>query len=105
MKTRKIPLISFVIMGIIAILGVATYYITENGKSAKLERILNETGYNNITSVKVYGITKVENKDTRVQGFRYFVIFKNHKAQECRGFIMKDFKDHIIKDISCKDKK
>jgi len=105
METRKIPLKSFIIMTIISILGVATYFITENGKSAKVTRILNEVGYTNIKNVKVYGITKVENKDTRIQGYKYFTIFINKDNQECRGFIMKNFKNKIIKDISCKGEK
>ena len=105
-QTRKLPKKSLIIITILILLGIATFFLTENGKSQKVSKILNTLGYNNIKDVKVYGVTKVENKDTRVQGFKYFVVFKDLSAnQECKGFILKDFKRNSEKDIICTDMK
>ena len=105
-QTRAIPTKSFVIIAILILLGVATYFITQNGKAQKVTKILHEVGYTSVSDVKVYGVTKVENKDTKIQGFKYFVIFIDDSTkQECRGFVLKDFKRKTAKDISCGDKK
>ncbi|HIP12183.1 MAG TPA: hypothetical protein EYG73_05625 [Arcobacter sp.] len=105
-QTRAIPKKSFVIMAILILLGAATFFMTENGKAQKVTRILTQLGYTNVSNVKVYGTTKVENKDTKIQGFKYFVIFTNlNTKQECRGFVLKDFKRKTAEDISCGDKK
>ena len=103
-QKREIPKKSFIIIVILVLLGVATFFITENGKSQKVAKILHSIGYKNIDDVTVYGVTKVENRDTKIQGFKYFVIFQDlDKNQECRGFVMKDFKRKVKEDISCKD--
>jgi hypothetical protein len=105
-ETRTIPKKSLIIIAILVLLGIATFYMTQNGKAQKVSKILHTVGYTNISDVKVYGVTKVENKDTKIQGFKYFVIFQDlSNKQECRGFILKDFKRNVIKDISCKDNK
>ena len=105
-QTRKIPTKSLIIMFILIILGIGTFFITKSGKEAKAIKILHKLGYQQIINVKVFGVTKVEDKNTRVQGFRYFVTFENkQKNQLCRGFILQDFKRKVDQDISCKDKK
>ena len=89
-------------MIILILAGFATFFLTEDGKSKKVTKILHKVGYTHVQDVKVYGITKVENKDTRVQGFKYFVIFKNNDTnQKCRGFVLQDFKRHTADDITC----
>jgi len=105
METRPIPLKSYIIMGILVILGIAVYFITQNGKLIKATRILKTLGYNNISNVKVYGKAKVEDKITRIQGFKYFVTFTDNKNRECRGFILKTFNNKTAQDIDCKDTK
>jgi len=105
-QTRAIPKKSFVIIAILILLGVATYYITRNGKTQKVTKILHDVGYTQVSNVKVYGVTKVENKDTKIQGFKYFVIFTDDLTkQECRGFVLKDFKRKTAKDLNCGEKK
>ncbi len=104
METRPIPKSTMIYMVILVILGILTYFLTQNGKSQKVTRILNQLGYTKVANVKVYGITKVEDEVTRVQGFKYFVKFEDllaHKA--CKGFVYKDFKQKVDKDIICKD--
>jgi hypothetical protein len=102
--TRQIPKKSLYIIAILILLGIATFFLTQDGKSKKVTKILHKVGYKNVKDVKVYGVTKVEDKDTRIQGFKYFVIFKDiDNNQECRGFVSQDFKRNTKKDISCKD--
>ena len=105
-QTRAIPKKSFVIMIILILLGIATYFITQNGKAQKVTKILKEVGYTNVSNVKVYGVTKVENKDTKIQGFKYFVIFNDLETnQQCKGFVLKDFKRKTAKDLICGEEK
>ena len=102
LQTRAIPKKSLIIMAILVLAGIATFFLTEKGKSQKVTRILYKVGYTDVKDVKVYGITKVENKDTRVQGFKYFVIFTDNKTnQKCRGFVLQDFKKNTADDITC----
>ncbi|MCK5293288.1 MAG: hypothetical protein KAJ49_01455 [Arcobacteraceae bacterium] len=103
-KTRAIPKKTIIIMVLLVLAGIATFFITENGKVKKATRVLDALGYKDIQNVKVYKVLKIENKDTKIQGFRYFVTFKNNETnQECKGYALVDFKKNTAEDISCKD--
>ena len=105
MIKRKIPKKTIFYIIILVVLGIATYFMTEYGKSQKVTKILNDLAYKNINNVKVYGITKVEDKVTRIQGFKYFVKFNDNSThKQCKGFVYKDFKRKLNKDIICKEK-
>ncbi len=101
-EVRKISTKTFVYMGIIALLGVVFFYVAENGKASKAAKILNDLGYKEIADVSVYSVTQFENIDTKIQGYKYFVKFTNRATnEECEGFIIKDFKHNIDKDLTC----
>lgn len=101
-EVRKISPKMIIMMVLIIILGIVVFFVVENGKSAKATKVLNELGYSNVEDVRVYSITDVENMDTRIQGKKYFVKFKDLQTnQECKGFILKDFKHHVDKDLIC----
>jgi hypothetical protein len=101
-EVRKIGRKTWIWIGVIILLGLATFIIVENGKASKAEKVLKELGYEQISDVRVYSITQVENIDTKVQGYKYFVKFKDLKEnKECKGFILKDFKHNVDKDITC----
>ncbi len=101
-EVRKIGKKTWIWMGIIILLGIIVFFIVENGKSVKAEKVLHELGYQQVSDVKVYSITQVENIDTKVQGYKYFVKFKDVKEnKECKGFILKDFKHNVDKDLIC----
>lgn len=101
-EVRKISPKMIIMMVLIIILGIVVFFVVENGKSAKATKVLNELGYANVEDVRVYSITDVENMDTRIQGKKYFVKFKDLQTnQECKGFILKDFKHHVDKDLIC----
>jgi hypothetical protein len=101
-EVRKISTKMIVMMVITVILGIGVFFVVENGKSAKAAKVLNELGYTNIEDVRVYSITDVENMDTKIQGKKYFVKFKDLQTnKECKGFILKDFKHNVAKDLIC----
>ena len=103
MEKRKIPLKSYVTMVILIVLGIFAYFAVEQGKASKVTKILYRLGYKKVSDVKVYGITKVEDMKTKIRGIRYFVIFKDIQTNRyCRGFVLKDFKNNVKQDITCK---
>jgi len=104
-EVRKISRKTYIYMAIIALLGIVIFYLSEQGKSGKAQKILAELGYKNTTHVEVYSVTQFENVDTKIQGYKYFVTFNDIDTnQECKGFIAKDFKHNVIKDLTCKQK-
>lgn len=105
-EVRKIGLKTYIYMGIIVVLGIVFFLLVENGKSVKATKILKELGYENVKDVSVYSIKDFENIDTKIQGKQYFVKFENLDTNEfCKGFIIKDFKHNVDKDLTCiKDK-
>ncbi len=102
-EIRKINKKTWIWIGVIIALGILVFIMVENGKSAEVEKILNEIGYPQVASVKVYSKIQVENIDTKIQGYKYFVKFTDTKEnKECEGFVSKDFKHNLNKDITCK---
>lgn len=92
-------------MIIIAVIGAIVFYISEQGKSSKAEKILTELGYKNTSDVKVFSVAQFENIDTKIQGYKYFVTFNDNATnQKCKGFVAKDFKRNVYKDIACENK-
>lgn len=90
-------------MFIIIVFGILFFFIAQNGKNIKAKNILKDLGYNNISDITVYSINQFENIDTRVQGNKYSIKFKNGDTNEiCKGFIIKDYKHNIDKDLLCK---
>ena len=103
LEVRKIPKKTIIIFGVLFVLGVIVFAISENTRVNKANFILNNQGYTNISNLKVYTKQKVEDMDTKIGGFKYFVKFKNNTTNEdCRGFILKNFKQQMNADISCK---
>ena len=102
-EVRKISTKTFIYMGIIVILGVIFFVIAQNGKDAKATQVLKQLGYKNISEVRVLTINDFENMDTRIQGKKYSLKFKNLDTNElCKGFIIRDFKNNVDKDLLCK---
>jgi hypothetical protein len=102
-KVRKLPKKTKIIFFILIIISILVYFSQKNGKEIKAFKILNKIGYSNIVNLKVYSKTQVEDKITRIQGYKYFVIFKNQDNNKtCRGFIYRNFKNKTAQDLSCK---
>ena len=101
-EVRKINRKTAIYMGIIIVLGIVFFLLVEDGKSAKAEKILTELGYQKVSDVEVFSVTQFENIDTKIQGYKYFVTFTDETTQQkCKGFIAKDFKHNVMKDLTC----
>jgi len=102
-EVRKLPKKTIVIIIILSLLGVLWFFAVAFGQSTKATKILHTLGYKNISHVKVYAIHKVLREDTNINGFRYTVSFINLDTnKECKGFLLKDFKQNVAKDLLCK---
>ncbi len=101
-QTRKLPFKSKLIMIILLVIAILVYFLVQSNKVLKANDILNKLGYENISNLKIYSKTKVENKDTKIQGYKYFVKFNNKQNKACKGFIFKDFKKEVKQDITCR---
>jgi surface polysaccharide O-acyltransferase-like enzyme len=101
-EVRKISTKTYVYMGIIIVLGIIFFLIAQNGKNAKATEVLKQLGYKNVESVRVFAVHDFENMDTRIQGKKYSLKFKNLDTNEmCKGFIIKDYKNNVDKDLLC----
>lgn len=102
-QVRQLNKKTIIIIFILVSLGVVSFFLSKSGKETKASNILYELGYKSISDLKVYGVHKVENKDTRVQGYKHFVTFEDlSNNTKCQGFIFKDFKKKVKKDLTCK---
>jgi len=105
-EVRKLPTKTKIIFAVLSILALGIYLLIENTKSRDAQIILLNLGYHNISNFNVYAKTKVEDKVSKIQGDRYFVTFINNETKEdCRGFILKDYKRNLDQDITCKKAK
>ena len=101
-EVRKIPKQTFVWFGVMIVLAIVIYLLTENTRVDKANAILNNQGYTNISDLKVYSKQKFEDPKTMIQGYQYFVKFKDNKTnQNCKGFVVRNFKNIMDSDISC----
>ncbi len=102
-ETRKLPKKTMIYLVILLIAGIISMFIVKDGKAKKATKILTELGYTNITNVSVSQKTKFAHVETNIRGFRYAVTFTDLTTnKQCRGFILKDFKRNIDKDLECK---
>jgi hypothetical protein len=100
-EQRKLPLSSYILFVLVIIGAISGFMVAQDGKNKKAQKILNRLGYQYVTNLKVYSKTNVEDIDTKMRGIKFFVSFEyNH--QKCKGFILKDYRGNIKKDIDCK---
>jgi cell division septal protein FtsQ len=101
-EVRKLPKKTIIIMIILGLLGVVWFIVVAYGQSVKAEKILDTLGYKNVSDVKVYANHQFLREDINVKGFKYTVSFTNLDTnEECKGFILKDFKRNVEKDLIC----
>ena len=78
------------------------FFLVDFGKASKASKILEQLGYKNITSVQVYGTQEFLREDINVKGLRYTVKFIDKNTnEECKGYILKDLKNNVEKDLLC----
>ncbi|MEA2049546.1 MAG: hypothetical protein U9O56_02275 [Campylobacterota bacterium] len=102
-EIRKLPKKTFIYIGILVILGIASFFIVANGKAVKATKILNTLGYKNVADVKVYASHEFLREDINVKGYKHTISFTNlETSQFCKGFVLKDFRGNVEKDLICK---
>jgi hypothetical protein len=101
-QVRQIPKKTIIWFGVMIILAIGIYTVSENTRVHKAQYILDDQGYKNISNLKVYSKQKFEEPDTMIEGFQYFVKFRNNDTnQDCKGFVLRNFKNVMDKDIIC----
>ena len=102
-EVRKLPKQTVIWMVILGILGVIWFFLVAYGQASKATNILETLGYKNISDVKVYAKHQFLREDINVKGYKYTVSFTNKSTnEECKGFILKDFKRNVTEDLICK---
>jgi len=102
-EVRKLPRKTVVIMIILVVLGVIWFALGTYGQSVKVSKILKQLGFENFSNVRVYATHEFLREDINVKGFKYTVSFTNHDTNEkCKGFVLKDLKNNVEKDLLCK---
>ena len=102
-EVRKMSKKTITIITILAIMGIIGMFVIKNGKSQKATKILYALGITNVKDVTVFSKTEFVNEGTNVKGYQYALKFINLSTNKvCQGFIIKDFKGNIAKDLDCK---
>ncbi|MEA3290318.1 MAG: hypothetical protein U9Q04_09100 [Campylobacterota bacterium] len=105
-EIRRLPKKTVIFISVIIVMGIITFFLTSAGKSVKAEKILYTLGYKNVADVKVYATHEFLREDINVKGYKHTVSFTNLDTNEqCKGFILKDFKRNVEKDLICEKMK
>ncbi len=101
-EVRKLPKKTVIYLIILGVLGVLWFFLVSFGQATKVTKILQTLGYENVSKVKVYANHEFLREDINVKGFKYTISFVNKDTnEECKGFVLKDFKRNVEKDIIC----
>ena len=101
-QVRQLPKNTKIIFVVLLVFSIGIYFLIKNTLKQDTKVILYNLGYKNISNLEVFSKNKVEDKETRIQGFKYFVKFNDlQNNKKCSGFILKDFKRKLAQDISC----
>jgi len=101
-EVRKMPKKTIFITIILILLGILWYFLVANGQSIKVTKILSKLGYDEVRNVKVYANHQFIRDDINVKGYKYTISFINIKnLEQCKGFVLQDFKKNVDKDLVC----
>ena len=102
-EVRKLPKKTIVFIIILALLGIIWFILVSYGQATKVTKVLDQLGFKHVSNVKVYANHQFVREDINVNGYKYTVSFKNLDTNEqCKGFVLKDFKNNVTKDLICK---
>ncbi len=102
-EVRKLPKKTKIYIYILIVLGIVSFFLVDSGKAVKATKILHQLGYEDVSGVQVYATQEFLREDINVKGYKYTVKFINNKSnEECKGYILKDFKGNVEKDLLCK---
>ena len=101
-EIRKMPKKTVFLMIVLIGLGILWYFLVANGQSNKVTKILHKLGYDKVVDVKVYANHQFLREDINVKGYKYTISFTDlTKNEKCKGFVLKDFKKNVDKDLIC----
>jgi hypothetical protein len=101
-QVRKIPKKHIVAIVMVIIVGFGFYYVNTQLREAKMVEVLGQLGHNDISNITVFKVHKVEDPEVRRKGTLYSLKFTNAKQQECRGFVLRNYKKEYSQDLECK---
>ncbi len=102
-EIRKLPKKTIIIIGALVVLGIISFFLASAGKASKASKILAQLGFENVSHVRVYATQEFLREDINVKGMKYTVSFVNNATkEECKGFVLKDYKNNVEKDLLCK---
>jgi len=102
-EIRRLPKKTIIYMVILGVLGVVWFFLVAYGQSSKVTNILHTLGYKNVSKVKVYAYHEFLREDINIKGYKYTISFIDQdKNEECKGFVLKDFKRNVDQDLNCK---
>jgi len=102
-EIRKIPKKTMIIIGSLIALGIISFILASAGKATKAKGILEQLGFKNVSKIRVYKTQEILNEEINIKGMRYNVSFFNNETNEkCKGYIVKDYKNNVFKDLLCK---
>jgi hypothetical protein len=105
-EVRRLPKKTVVIIVSLIVLGVVWLFLVSYGQTTKVTKILHTLGYKNISNVQVYANHEFIREDINVKGYKYTISFIDKNTnEECKGFVLKDFKRNVEKDLICKKAK
>lgn len=104
-EVRKLPKKTIFFMVSLIVLGIVWYFLVAYGQASKVTKILHKLGYDNVKKVKVYANHQFLREDINVKGYKYTISFVDMNTNEnCKGFVLKDFKKNVEKDLICTKK-
>lgn len=102
-EIRKLPKKTIIIIGSLIALGIISFILASAGKATKAKNILAQLGMEDVSKIRVYASQEILNEEINVKGMKYTVSFYNNTTSEnCKGFIVKDYKNNVFKDLLCK---
>lgn len=102
-EVRKLPKKTKVYIYVLITLGVLSFFLVDFGKAVKASKVLHQLGYKDVSDIQVYATQEFLREDINVKGYKYTVKFVNNETnEECKGYILRDFKDNVEKDLLCK---
>ncbi len=101
---RKLPKKTIILIVIMIVIASIGFIFIQKTKSMKIEEILNDLGYKNVSKVKVINKLNVEDKQTKIKSTVFKIVFKNNDTNKhCIGFIHKSKNGKkYTQDIDCK---
>jgi cell division septal protein FtsQ len=101
-EVRKLPKKTIFFTILIIVLGIIWFLLVGYGQATKVTKILHKLGYEKVSDVKVFANHQFIREDINVKGYKYTISFTNLTTnEECKGFVLKDFKKNVDKDLLC----